>query len=108
MSSLGGRPACSADFTVKVNDSTGEITDMKVHTTVDAGFDKSGGVTLIFKYTNHNAYVVFERGVREYHLRISLVLLIHTVQENHVKNQRSNAHSIVTNTGTLSDCSILI
>jgi xanthine dehydrogenase/oxidase len=56
MSALGGRPACSADFTVKVNDSTGEITDMKIHTTVDAGFDKSGGVTLIFKYTNHNAY----------------------------------------------------
>ena len=105
MSSLGGRPACSADFTVKVNDSTGEITDMKVHTTVDAGFDKSGGVTLIFKYTNHNAYVV---GVREYHLRISLVSLIHTMQENHLKNQRSNAHSIVTDTGTLSDSSILI
>ena len=74
---------------------------MKVHTTVDAGFDKSGGVTLIFKYTNHNAYVV---GVREYHLRISLVSLIRTVQENLLKNQRS----IVTNTGTLSDSSILI
>ena len=112
MSSLGGRPACSADFTVKVNDSTGEITDMKVHTTVDAGFDKSGGVTLIFKYTNHNAYVCVLECWRIFSLLHVFVMSLKLQEYDSYRTRKSLENqctlSIVTNTGTLSDSSILI
>ena len=68
MSALGGRPACDASYETKVDASSGKITSLTVKTTVDAGFDKAGGVTLIFKYTNANCYSL---GLFDMHLSSS-------------------------------------